>query len=113
MQEIKPNWKIAYVVVRRHALISAVVLFGCFLVGTAVVSLVLMLQGEVVSLNVLHQIYIKYKGFISWLLFTLYAYPVSIYAAIRAWQYKYKNFRFVIYQVAQPESRVGMDNVAS
>jgi hypothetical protein len=113
MQEIKPTWKIAYTVIRRHALISALLLLGCFLVGTVVVSLALILQGEEVSFTILHQIYGKYKGFISWLLFALYAYPVSLYAAIRTWQYKYKDFRFVIYQTAQPESRDGIDKVAS
>lgn len=113
MQEIKPTWKMAYIVIRRHAFLSAFLLLGCLFMGAAVVSLVLILKGEPVSLDILNQIYIKYKGFIAWLLFALYAYPVSLYAAIRSWQYKYKDFRIVIYQTAQPESRGGMDKVAS
>jgi len=113
MQEIKPDWKIAYIVLRYHTIISAGLLLGCFILGTAFVSLVLHVQGEVVNLDVLHQIYIKNRGLISSMLFALYAYPVSYYAAIKSWQHKYKNFHIVIYQRVQPESKAGIDNVAS
>ena len=113
MLEVKPTWWMAYTVLRRHAMISARILFCVLLLGAGILSLVFVLQGKPISLDILRQIYIKNRGFILWLLLMIYMYPVSMYAAIRSWQYKYKKFRIIIYETPHPGTKAGVDNVSS
>ncbi len=112
MREIKPTWRIAQTIARRHALIAGSLMTIVILVGAAVFSLVLASRGEVVSLHNLHEIFIKYQPLFVRGLLLIYLLPVNLFSIILALQYKYKRFRVVIYATAQPEPRRWIDNIA-
>lgn len=103
----------AYTVLRMHIFISVLILSFLSLIGFAILSSVMVLQGKPVSLEILYQIYIKYRPLIGRLIFMIYMYPVSLYAAIKSWQYKYRDFRLVIYETSAPGPKARMDNVSS
>lgn len=103
----------AYTVIRRHTFISSLILSSLIMIGIGVLSLIMVLQGQPVSLEILYQIYMKYRPVVWRIIFMIYMYPVSLYAAIKSWQYKYKDFRIVIYKTSHPGTKVSMDNVSS
>ncbi|MBX9587381.1 MAG: hypothetical protein K2X50_08995 [Gammaproteobacteria bacterium] len=113
MREIKPTWRIAHTIARRHAMIAGSLMTIVILVGAAVISLILASRGEVVSLHNLYEIFIKYQPLFIRGLLMIYLLPVNLLSIILALQYKYKRFRVVIYATAQPERRGWMANIAS
>ena len=61
MQEIKPTWWIAHKIIRRHAMIAGLLLLLVMLLGAALISLILVWRGEAVSLDILREIFMKYR----------------------------------------------------
>lgn len=112
MREIKPNWRIAHTIARRHAMIAGSLMMIAILIGVGVISLVLISKGQPVSLHKLHEIFINYKPLFVRGMLMIYLLPVNLLSIILALQYKYKRFRVVIYAVAQPERRKWIDNIA-
>lgn len=112
MREIKPNWRIAHTIARRHAMIAGSLMTIVILIGAAVMSLVLMCQGQVVSLHNLHEIFIKYQPLFVRGILLIYLLPVNLISIILALQYKYKRFRVVIYATTQPERKRWIDNIS-
>ncbi len=112
MLEIKPNWRIAHTIARRHGMIAGSLMMIVILLGMAVMSLVLVHQGQAVSLHNLHELFIKYQPLFVRGMLLIYLLPVNLFSIILALQYKYKRFRVVIYATAQPERKKWIDNVA-
>lgn len=113
MQEIKPTWEMAYRIMRRHTFVSGCITLTIIVLATLILSLVLHLRGEAVSIAVLREFFMKYRPFITWSLVHIHLFPVNMYASRRALQYKYRGFRVVVYATAESEVKVGMDNVSS
>lgn len=112
-REIPPSWKIANAVIRVHVLWALGTTATLTLGLISFIALFIYLRGGVVSVDVLYDILLKYRGIFLWLLASFHLGPVTLYAVIRSFTHKYRKFRVVIYAVDKPVKGAKMANVST
>lgn len=102
MQEIKPNWRMAREISGRHTIISGKLTNLVILAALLVLTVVFLVQGKSLSFGLYLSFIGEYRQFILPGILFFHFGPANLYGIIKTLQYKFPNFRIVIYGHKQP-----------
>jgi hypothetical protein len=96
MNEIKPNWKMARQISRRHTLISSGLTTALLLSSNAIAWIILKLMGYPNAYHEMKLLIKQYQREISYLVLFIHLVPVNLYAIILTVRYHFRTFRIAV-----------------
>lgn len=103
MTEIKPSWKIAQQISRRHTLISLKIFLPLWILVIITAILSLKILGYPQSGVILKQFYDAHRTIIVCLVAFIYFIPINFYAIIQIFKVDFKDFKLHILQKKNTE----------